>query len=175
MRPVPAPIADDRVLSALWRYWEGKRGDLPMPRRRDIDPVDIPSLLPHLMLVERTPEGRFRYRLAGTAVVQAYGRELTGRCVDEVIPEPRRVFAQRHYNTVFTSARPIFVRNRYTAPNATDFVVSRIMLPLSTDSPDLVQLVLIGQTFEYSSAFAQRLSGNPTIDAAFDKIEFLDG
>jgi len=76
---------------------------------------------------------------------------------------------------VFTSARPIFVRNRYTAPNATDFVVSRIMLPLSTDSPDLVQLVLIGQTFEYSSAFAQRLSGNPTIDAAFDKIEFLDG
>jgi len=174
MIPSPASIADDRVLSALWRYWERKRGSQPMPRRRDIDPVDIPSLLPHLMLVERTAEGRFRYRLAGTAVVQAYGRELTGHFIDEVIPEPRRAIAQRHYTTVFTAARPIFVRNRYTAPNATDFVVSRVMLPLATEAGNGVHLVVIGQTFEYSSAFAQRLGGNPTIDAAFDQIEFLD-
>jgi hypothetical protein len=174
MTTCPASIADDRVLSALWRYWEEKRGSRPLPCRRDLDPVDIPSLLPHLMLVERTAEGRFRYRLAGTAVIQAYGRELTGRLIDEVIPEPRRVIAQRHYTTVFTAARPIFVRNRYTAPNATDFVVSRIMLPLATEAGDVVHLVLIGQTFEYSSAFVQRLGGNLTIDTAFDRIEFLD-
>jgi hypothetical protein len=75
----PTLIEADPVLSALWRYWDGKRAAGVMPRRRDLDPLlEVPKLLPHLLLVERI-DGRFRWRLAGSAVVEAYGQELSGR------------------------------------------------------------------------------------------------
>ncbi|HEV2548880.1 MAG TPA: PAS domain-containing protein [Stellaceae bacterium] len=173
-RPCPARIEADPVLSALWRYWDEKRTARVMPRRRDLDPpLEIPRLLPHLLLVERA-EGRFRWRLAGTAVVDAYGQELTGRFIDEVISAARREAANRHYATVFETARAIFVRNRYTSRNATDFVVSRILLPLSAEDEDTVHLLLQAQTFQLGSAYAARLGTDFTIDVNLDEIKFLD-
>ena len=173
-RPCPARIEADPVLSALWRYWDEKRMTRVMPRRRDLDPpLEIPKLLPHLLLVERA-EGRFRWRLAGTAVVDAYGQELTGRFIDEVISAARREAANRHYATVFETARPIFVRNRYTSRNATDFVVSRILLPLSVEDEHGVHLLLQAQTFQLGSTYVARLGTGFTIDANLDEIEFLD-
>src|SRR5690348_17873717 len=67
-----AALARDEVLSGLLAYWRGKLRGRAMPRRADIDPAEIPRLLPHLQLVERI-DGRYRYRLAGTAIVAAYG------------------------------------------------------------------------------------------------------
>jgi hypothetical protein len=39
-----------------------------MPARRDLDPSDNPKLLPYLMIVDKV-NGRFRWRLVGTAAV----------------------------------------------------------------------------------------------------------
>ena len=67
-----------------------------MPRRADLDPVDIPRLLPHVMLVEVQPEGRYRYRLIGTANAQEHGVNATGRYVDEVLQvrERRSIYSE---------------------------------------------------------------------------------
>lgn len=165
-------IADNAVLSGLWRYWLAKRGALAMPRRRDIDPIDMPpQLLPHLQLVERVAD-RFRYRLTGTAIVEAYKRELTGLFVDEVMPPARREVAERHYAQVFESRRPIFVRNAYTTAAHVELVATRIMLPLSEDG-EAVSLVLMGQTFEYGTDFAARLGMESALDARIDHVEPL--
>src|SRR5579859_7193622 len=102
-------IADNAVLSEFWRYWDRKRGERISARWRDIDPCEIPRLLPHLQIVERVaPSGRYRFRLTGTAIVEAYGRELTGCYVDEVIPEPRCAVAEGHYSLVYDTHRPVF-------------------------------------------------------------------
>jgi hypothetical protein len=72
-RPLPSLL--ERALS----YWDGKRQGRRMPSRRDIDPAEIPQLLPHLLLVDvqRDPLD-FRYRLVGTAVTARFGRDDTG-------------------------------------------------------------------------------------------------
>ena len=71
------------TLVALYRYWEGKRGDRTMPARRELDPGEIVPLLPHVYMVDvqRDPL-RFRYRLIGTAICNFLGRDYTGRTVD---------------------------------------------------------------------------------------------
>ena len=46
-----SPIIDDR-LRQTYEYWRGKAGARPLPSRSDIDPVEIPRLLPHIMLVD---------------------------------------------------------------------------------------------------------------------------
>ena len=56
-----------------------------MPRRADIDPLELKTHLGSLVLVEVIEgPGRFRYRLVGTRVVEAYGRDSTGKTIEEV-------------------------------------------------------------------------------------------
>jgi hypothetical protein len=165
-------IASNAVLSGLWLYWRTKCEVRAMPRRRDIDPVDMPPhLLPHLQLVERVG-ARFRYRLTGTAIVDAYSRELTGLFIDEVLPPSRREVAERHYARVFDTGRPIFVRNSYTTATSVELIATRIMLPLSEDGAT-VSLVLMAQIFEYSTDVAARLGMDSAIDPGLDQVELL--
>src|ERR1700736_619243 len=80
----------DPVLRAALAYWEGKRGDRPMPQRGDIDPDELRPVLSHLQITEVIDGGsRFRYRLVGTAIVEAFGAEFTGRYVDELMSGER--------------------------------------------------------------------------------------
>ncbi len=137
---VPAAIAGDRTLAALWRYWNAKRGTRKMPLRKDISPIDMPELLPYLTLVDRVPaaggggEGAFRFRLVGTAVADAYGYDATGKTIDEALKEPRRTTAKRHYAAAFAGGRPMFNRNHYRTERVADLVVARVVLPLADEA-----------------------------------------
>jgi hypothetical protein len=163
-------LGRDKVLSALLNYWRSKLAGRPMPRRADIEPTDIPQLLPHLQLVDRV-DGRFRYRLAGTAIVVAYGSELTGKFVDEIIPPARRAVAEGHYNTVYETKRPLFVRNKYTTTRDIDIVASRVILPLSDDGTT-VSMVVTAQTFEYG-AQVRVLIGDAVLAPYAGVVEFI--
>jgi len=68
---VASPITDARLQGAL-DYWRRQSDGKAMARRADIDPTDIPKLLPHVMLVEVLPSGRYRYRLIGTENAEAW-------------------------------------------------------------------------------------------------------
>src|SRR5260370_36282844 len=80
-----SPITDRRLRQ--WNdYWRCKAAGRAMPRRADIDPTEIPNLLPDVMLVDVLPQGRYRYRLIGTENALAQGMNATGRYLDEVLP-----------------------------------------------------------------------------------------
>lgn len=75
----PAP------LRAFYGYWQEKRGQRELPLRADIDPLDIPKLLPMLLLldIERLEPMHFRFRLVGTYFRQFFGRDFTGIGIEE--------------------------------------------------------------------------------------------
>lgn len=67
-----------------WRHMAQRRGGIPL--RRDLDPVEIPKLLPYLFIVERAPDsGRFLFRLSGTAIRETMGFENTNHFLDELL------------------------------------------------------------------------------------------
>lgn len=103
---VPRHSADQDIRGSLWsdsepashwhvkiarffRYWRSIHPAAGLPGRQHLDPLDIPSLLPGIWLldIQREPF-RLRYRLAGTETVEAIGSEVTGRWMDEVNPRP---------------------------------------------------------------------------------------
>jgi hypothetical protein len=123
----------DRHLG-LYRYWLSKRNGRIMPARRDIDPVEIPTLLPFLSIVKKA-DGEFRYRLMGTGVVQALGRDLTGKpVIFDVGNAPEIVAAMQAIGErVFASAQPVFTTGQCDDELGNHYNASMLILPLSDD------------------------------------------
>lgn len=67
-----------RTSRVLFDYWNEVRGDRATPRRFEIDPAKIASLLPSTFILERIDGETFRFRLAGTRVCELFGYELRG-------------------------------------------------------------------------------------------------
>lgn len=114
-------------------------------------------MLPNLQIIEVIDGGaRFRYRLIGTALVEAYGKDFSGRIVDELFPDDRLNFVQSLYRSVCASKAPIFSRNKYHTPRDADLFSMRIYMPLSEDGV-AVQHILGVMRFEYGAVFDEGL------------------
>lgn len=72
------------LLLQAWIRWRGARS---APARADIDPCDIPSLLPFVILLNVVP-GDFQFRLCGETVNNRYRNRLKGRCLRELLSGP---------------------------------------------------------------------------------------
>jgi hypothetical protein len=144
---------DDPVLGPAFAYWTQKRGSRSMPSKRDIDPIELPTkLLPNLQIIEVIDGGaRFRYRLVGTASVDAFGSDYTGRYVDEMFADDRLNFIQSIYRTVYTTKTPLFSLNRYHTTKNIDLFAYRIYMPLSENGVEVSNILGI---LRYQSGIA---------------------
>lgn len=147
---VASPFTDSRFAD-LHRYWCDKAAGHAMPSRRDIDPVEIPKLLPDVMLVERAANGRYRYRLIGTENARAHGINATGRYLDEVLPGPSygpHVLAL--YDECVRERRPLYSECLFFPPggNEPERHTKVLFLPLSGDAAT-VNMILVMQVFVY--------------------------
>ena len=82
--------APDRLLADhedVIGYWASLRRGDRLPARRDFDPAMVKRHLPTISLTQvwREPLD-FRFRLAGTGLYPLYGKEITGRKLEDVYP-----------------------------------------------------------------------------------------
>lgn len=64
------------TVNELFAYWNRRRGAADVPDRCDIEPADIGRILPDTFILEHVGGGDPRFRLAGTGLCTAFGREL---------------------------------------------------------------------------------------------------
>jgi hypothetical protein len=140
----PAKAIDPRFRE-FFDYWISKAPPHGLPGRQHIDPLEFPKLLPGIALFDVLREGdafRFRWRLIGTALVDAIGADYTGRFVDEV------VLLSVKYEAVYN----VFVELvRTKQPNywempltrvGRDFIsLQRLALPLATDGETVDMII----------------------------------
>lgn len=145
----------DPILREALAYWNEKRGARAMPTRRDIDAAEVPKhLLPHLQLIEVVDGGeRFYFRLVGTAIVEAFGSEFTGKYADEIVRAGRIAYFHQWYRKVIETQRPVLIRSRYLTSKSIDMIANRLLMPLSQDG-EQVNMILGALTFEFMGAGA---------------------
>jgi hypothetical protein len=132
--PLRAPISHHLD---LYRYWLAERRFRSMPARSDINPADIPALLPYLIIVDKIDD-RLRYRLVGTAAVQEIGRDPTGSIVGSNASTPESAAAARAiHERVFTTAHPVFATGEFKVTSGAIINMSLLTLPLSDDGRDV--------------------------------------
>jgi hypothetical protein len=135
-KPISPPSA--ALLQRGLEYWQGKRGARRMPARRDIDPIEIPDLLPNIVLVdvERDPLD-FRYRLIGTAITAHLARDYTGTCFSSL---PHQQPGSRVWETgvrVLAEKEPIFSDIPYVGPDRWVRGYGDLYMPLSENDDDV--------------------------------------
>ncbi len=148
----------------LYRYWLGKRGDRAMPARKDIDPAEIPALIPYLTIVDKVGD-KCRYRLVGTAVVREVGIDPTGSFVGFYVSyDPTSVAAfQTMGNRVVSTGRPHLADGQYELKPGFVHNFLVLLLPLSDDGTN-VNMVLALRMARFSpnlSASRDWLNGVP--------------
>ncbi len=120
-----------------------------MPARSDIDPAEIPALLPYLSIVDRIG-GQFRYRLVGTAVAEQFGRDLTGSLITSHVSEETVAAAQAMGERVFASPQPTFTTGQFQTKSGALHNASARVLPLSDDGTN-VNMVVFTRVAGFSS------------------------
>jgi len=134
-----------------------------MPARSDLSPGDIPALLPFLIIVGKV-DGQLRYRLIGTAVVQAVGYDATGDAVGSYFIAPKDAVETRAiFERVFAAARPVFSAGEFVFRSGANLNLSLLTLPLSDDGTAVNMTVSTLATRFSASLVAKRgwLKGLP--------------
>jgi hypothetical protein len=137
-----------RVLDLSLNYWESKIIDGRIPARRDIEPLDIPELLPQIILLDVTRKPwHFRFRLIGTNVVYHLSEDWTGSWFSEIghMAAPSRIFTA--CVNVASSGNPLRNQTPYIGPHS-NFVSSEdLILPLSDDGETVDKLLVFVEYF----------------------------
>lgn len=126
----------------LYRYWDSRRGLQPMPRRADIDPVDMRAWLPRITLIEVANGGEhMRYRVVGTEVVGLRGFDPTGWSVEAAFPREDANRVLSAYRDVISQKKPVFCHPAERTHQHRDPVVGVMLLPLSNDGETVDQIL----------------------------------
>ncbi len=143
-------LVADRRLDALYKYWQDRRKPPGFALRSDIDPLDIPRLLPIVFLIDVLERPRrFRYRLLGTELTAFAGRDGTGEFIDaQRYGEAVASRMQEGLGMVVDQCRPYLVlSNVYWLTRRAWARVGVLHLPLSTDGVG-VNMLMGGMSVE---------------------------
>ena len=132
------------VVKDCYSYWRGKVVDGRLPGRSDIDPVDIPRLMPHAVILDirRQPEMDFRYRLVGTYVAENLFKDHTGSWFSEIEHQKAPSTIWQNCCRVVESGRPSLPGTPYIGPNQSFKEVEDVILPLAEDGETVDSLLV---------------------------------
>lgn len=126
-------MAND-VIAQAQSYWDRIRGGRRMPRRADLDPVEIPRLLPFVMLVDVLAGPLdFRFRLIGTAINAIIARNYVGRRFSELPHMVKGNAIWAEYEAVVSHGRPSSAVLNYVGTDRYVQGVRHCLMPLSND------------------------------------------
>jgi len=121
-----------KTAEALYDYWTRRRGDRPVPLRRDIEPADLARILPDLFILEHGAAADPRFRLAGTRLCAQFGRELKGGRFDALFPPDQRDRIARTVENVMAHRTPAILLVEAVDGALETTEIEIVLLPLAT-------------------------------------------
>ena len=135
---IGSSAAAARAHEELYAYWAGLRHGPRLPGRGDIKPEDFKRLLPTVSLIDvRHDPLDFRLRLAGTGLYSVYGREITGRGLDEVYNSAAADYWRVELGKIVEERRPAVGVHSLSWRGASHMSILWLRLPLATNGVDV--------------------------------------
>jgi hypothetical protein len=125
----------------LYAYWDRVRNGRLAPRRFEIEPARVASLLPETFIAECAGLLSYRFRLAGTRICEQFGRELRGGdLLDLWGPPDRHAFASLLRHVVSEGAAGHVLFDAYSDVNRQAHF-ELVVMPLIHAGPSINRLL----------------------------------
>jgi len=167
----PADLAPDFIaatrgtaLEDCVLFWADNRAEDGLPRKDAIAMPRLPRrILPHVFLYEHTDEGRFRCRLAGTAIAREFGQDPTRFHLDELIVPASLESRLVLFRGVLQKRRPVVYGGRLANTEDQWKPFRRVLLPIA-DADGVACFVFGMVTFPKPNAGTFRETGGATLE-----------
>ncbi|MEM9762455.1 MAG: PAS domain-containing protein [Pseudomonadota bacterium] len=135
----------------LVRYWHSLRGTRVCPMRAEVDPRRISATIGNLFILEDLGRGNVRFRLAGSALVDAFWMELRGLPIQSIMSSEARQSMREL--VAETLAEPGIGMARLRRADATDGGLWEMaLLPLRSDRGQIDRVLGALNPFEPAEA-----------------------
>jgi len=121
-------------LGDCFAFWLSRRNGERPAAKRSINASQLPpAILPNLFLYELTADDRFRCRLAGSAIRQAFGKEPTGRFLDEIVNPARAADRVALFRATLERELPVVYGGNLAEGDKLWMPFKRLLLPVTDD------------------------------------------
>ena len=153
----------------LFQYWNRLRKGRPSPKRTEIEPADIKTLLTDTFILERDSRGEAVFRLAGTRLCAIYGRELKGFSFPSLWREKDQRLVARLACGVFESNSVVVIAFDGISRNKRSNPFEMVILPLDggVDSPRSLGAMSAAQKPFW-------LGADPIVEARVESVRVVD-
>ncbi|ADV12662.1 MULTISPECIES: PAS domain-containing protein [Mesorhizobium] len=153
----------------LFQYWNRLRDGRPAPKRSEVEPADIKSLLADTFILERDTRGQAVFRLAGTRLCACYGRELKGFSFPSLWREKDQRLVSRLIHGVFEQKSVVLISYEGFSRNGRSNKFELLALPLDggVENPRCLGVISAVEKPFW-------LGADPITDALIDSIRVID-
>ncbi len=120
-----------KTTKIIYAYWNEVRAGRIAPRRFEIEPSRIGSILPDTFILERIDDATYRFRLAGTRIFEEFGIEFRGENFLAHWPPTDRQLLQHQFKIMTTQGGVVVMTFKATASSGGEAVYEAILLPLT--------------------------------------------
>lgn len=120
----------NRTSEILYTYWNEVRGDRIAPRRFEIEPARLASVLPDAFILERIGDLNVRYRLAGTRILDQFGSEFRGLSFFDGYSRDDRILLENHIRNMVQCGGGVLLQLSCQAPSGREAEMECLVLPL---------------------------------------------
>lgn len=153
----------------LFQYWNQLRDGRPAPRRTEIEPADIKSLLADTFILEKDTRGEAVFRLAGSRLCATYGRELKGFSFPSLWREKDQKLVARLAHSVFQMKSVVVITYEGGSKGGRIAEFELLLLPLDggQENPRCLGAISAGQRPFW-------LGADPICEARIDSVRVVD-
>jgi hypothetical protein len=153
----------------LFQYWDRLRDKRPAPKRTEIEPADIKTLLADTFILEKDSRGEAVFRLAGTRLCAVFGRELKGFALLSLWAFKDQRLIARLAHSAFHAKSVVVIAFEGRSQNGRTSLFELLLLPLDggAEAP---------RTLGVASAVEKPywLGADPIVECRIDTIRVVD-
>lgn len=131
------------AIAAGLRYWQSKVVATALPSRAQLDPLEMRHFLAKILIIDVESPDDYTFRLCGTEISGANGRDLTGQRADTVsLGASAPHFIDAYRRTVRARA-PMFFQGKIWWQDRDYIPFEQVILPLSSDGNHVDKLLCV--------------------------------
>jgi hypothetical protein len=153
----------------LFQYWDRLRAGRAAPRRTEIEPADIKSLLADTFILEQDSREEAIFRLAGTRLCAIFGRELKGFSFPSLWTDKDQRLVARLASSAFHPGNVVVITFQGTSTQGRQSAFELLLLPLDevNESPRTLGIATAAEKPFW-------LGADPVTECAVDTIRIVD-